>query len=95
MVVSLPGLPASSCNGFSFLLHLILIDLRRADGAAFSSSRPSSALDSATELDSGNVESSPDSGPLRDAEPRFIAECLVVRKLAIEEAFLDFGGFAM
>ncbi|KZS87411.1 hypothetical protein SISNIDRAFT_460906 [Sistotremastrum niveocremeum HHB9708] len=28
-------------------------------------------------------------------EPRFIVEALVVRKLSIEEAFLDFGGFSL
>jgi len=28
-------------------------------------------------------------------EPRLIVEALVVRKLALEEAFLDFGGFAL
>ncbi|KIJ39507.1 hypothetical protein M422DRAFT_32747 [Sphaerobolus stellatus SS14] len=30
-----------------------------------------------------------------NAEPRLIVEALVVRKLALEEAFLDFGGFAL
>lgn len=29
------------------------------------------------------------------SEPRLIVEALVVRKLALEEAFLDFGGFAL
>jgi hypothetical protein len=28
-----------------------------------------------------------------DDGPRFIVEALVVRKLSLEEAFLDFGGF--
>ncbi|KAF8502434.1 hypothetical protein BU17DRAFT_102013 [Hysterangium stoloniferum] len=33
--------------------------------------------------------------PITAHEPRLIVEALVVRKLALEEAFLDFGGFAL
>jgi hypothetical protein len=28
-------------------------------------------------------------------EPRLIVEALVVRKMSLEEAFLDFGGFSV
>jgi hypothetical protein len=36
-----------------------------------------------------------DDGAGAGAAPRLIVEALVVRKMSLEEAFLDFGGFAL
>jgi hypothetical protein len=51
--------------------------------------------DSTKDLDDTSAVAVQDTVTTATAEPRLIVEALVVRKLALEEAFLDFGGFAL
>lgn len=72
-------------------LDVVSIPPTPALTAAMSTATPSPAL-TATTL----VNPDPDDVPALDAkEPRLIVEALVVRKMSLDEGYLDFGGFSV
>jgi len=86
-IVTAAPVPIPAADFFIPALEALSVD---ADKATNNEGRGVVAV--TTEVVAEEIEATPVTAI---PEPRLIVEALVVRKLALEEAFLDFGGFAL